>query len=270
MNRKELIEKYNSSYLSLLKKGIQGKFLLIILLIPATIFGYFFIDYCFYYFKWYKSFPHSILILLVGAVFFIFALAIFLSDSLSYLSSRKVRSLTFAFKNDLYHLIRNELPEIERYDFKKKIHRKTIEASGLFNGRLLDYFGDDWLFGSYGNAKFEICELHVYKSLRKIFSGFFIRFRFPSNPVSQKLEIQEINNSLGGKIVDFENKHKSKILHSTSNFDVYLAVKMNGYFLEIKNKNTIHKLENDIETVKDIVGLIKVFIEFQIEKINHS
>jgi hypothetical protein len=155
--------------------------------------------------------------------------------------------------------VQKNSPEITTYKYQQKIHPRVFNESGLFSRKYSDYKGDDWYGGNYKNSKFEICELHVFRLFKSIFSGLFIRCGISKN-IPDTGTKQFYNQLI--EIKEFKNKYKSEIQLSSIRTNLLIAINIEGQFFENDSLKKINQTEFNLELITDTVTLLKAIINY--------
>ena len=253
----ELETKYLNILQTLKKQGTKNKILVMLLLIPAGIYAFFYVA------PEYREYPErdqisrgALIIICTGvSIFWIFIILV--SKSVTFINSKNLRYFNNSFKKDLFACLRRDITELEEYIYYNKINPSVFYASGLFSNRYDDYIGDDWMGGSYKRVAFDLCELHVSRLFKAIFNGIFVRCNVRALPENEKL-FCILDSPL---FRNFENRYCATIHSSVDHSHIYLAVDMKGYFFENKNRSSIEKLDLDSAMLKELIELIKSLID---------
>jgi len=241
---------YASVLYSIKRNGLRNKLFLALLAIPASIFGYYYVDA--EYKAIHLKFPHEYLIYLALASGIILITIILTINSVSFINSRKIGKIKDEFKKDLFNCICIQIPELKDLSYRQKLHPDVFYTSGLFSSVHTDYIGDDLIQGEYKGHSFELCELHVYRIFKQIFHGLFVRIEI----VSGNINIEKLFNSLDQGIRSLEVKHNLVIDLSLNTF-LFMAIRKEGKMFEYQNVN---ELDEDVALLKDVVELVKVII----------
>jgi hypothetical protein len=256
----DLEAKYIRRLQTLKKQGTKNKLILVLLMIPASVFAYY------YVLPYYMNIPEKEktsgngLVVLVTLVSAFWMVIILISKSIHYINSNEIRYFKNEFKKQLFNFLKLNNPELQEYNYHKKIHPSVFYASSLFDCRYDDYTGDDWMKGIYNGITFEICELHVSRLFHPIFNGVFIMCH-SHNIFSQQDRDDIMKHFL---VVDFMEKHRAGIKIATYNGHVLIAIDMKGYFFENKSMASIDKLHKDAEMLGEMIGIIKMVISLKI------
>jgi hypothetical protein len=261
MNIRDIIDKYTGLYRDYGRRGLRNKLFSLVLIIPASLFIYLQLEY-----QWnipnYKEITHENVIEIIVIITIVCALIILTTKSINFHTVKQVKSLKANFKRDLFSLIKQEIPEITQYIFYQKIHPETIKKSGLIRLDYTDYLGDDWLRGKYKNVNFEICELHLFKPLKSIFDGMFVRCYYDNDDLFRKSGQLILTTEIQDQMHIFESKHKASVQWSFNNPNLFLTFQIKEKFFEITDEGSIQKLERDYAMLKDLILITKEMIAY--------
>jgi len=255
----KIIDNHSQLFKKLLIKGRRNKIILLLLLIPAGLIAFKEFEDNYYRYELYKSLSYSNMILISFGIYLLLNLLVLTIKSSSFINKRSLIAYKKNYKQDFFSLAQMSSPEITAYKYRQKIHPKTFNDSGLFSKNYSDYKGDDWFGGIYKNSKFEICELHVFRLFKSIFSGLFIRCQISA--YIPDTGTKQICNQLK-EIIDFKNKYESEIRLSSIRTDLYIAISIKGQFFESDSLKQINQTEFNLKLINDTVTLLRAIINY--------
>jgi hypothetical protein len=270
MQIQEFKDQHTKLYSAQRKEGLINKLFVLFLLVPATIFGYYFIGGGNEDAIIAKELTQNQIIVLALGFGFVSAGIVLLANSLSFVFPTKIWYAKGQYKKDIFKVIKAVNPEVQYFIPNKKISAKEFYSSGMFTEIFQDYTGDDWFKVSYNNVVFIMCDLHVTRLFKEIFQGLFVVY-YSSNkkqdilikfsetdrmPVNSTFLSEETINL----IACYCTKHNKMISISRRTNSIFLAIGRTKNIFERGSLKTISTFENEAEIFRTNLQIVECVI----------